>query len=370
MAQAPRRLLEQERADHQRIERRGPEALDRVARRADDRLAAGVERGVDQHRHAGPRLEGLEQVVVERVLRAVDRLDARRAVDVAHGRDAVGLLGPHVVDEQHERRDAGADEPVGRLLLQDDRRDRPEVLAVLDLVEPGLHLGVDRRGEDRARPERPRAELHPALEPADDLVLREELGRLLGDVVQPAIRQLRPAEERLDLARRRSAGPRKAWSIWYGRAAPPRSVASIHSAAPERRAGVAGGGLDPDVARTARGRGAGRSSRSSAPRRRPCRGRRSPEASCSQRASSSTVSSSTTCSEWAMSKCCCSSGRPACRAGPNRSSSRGGSIVYCAVLGPSRTISRNSRRRSAACRTRPAPSPCTRRTSAGSRGSR
>ena len=32
-----------------------------------------------------------------------------------------------------------------------------------------------------------------------------------------------------------------------------------------------------------------------------------------------------------MSKCCCSSGRPAAAAGPNRSSSRGGSIVYCAV---------------------------------------
>ena len=93
----------------------------------------------------------------------------------------------------------GADEPVGRLLLEHDRRDGAEVLAVLDLVEPGLHLGVDRRGEDRARPQRPRAELHPALEPADDLVLRQDVGGLAGDVVEPAIGELGPAEELLDL---------------------------------------------------------------------------------------------------------------------------------------------------------------------------
>src|SRR4051812_48204942 len=84
-------LLEHEGTDHERVERRRPERLDRVARGAHDRLAARVERRVDQNRHAGAPLKGGDQIVVERMLRAIDGLNARRAVDMSHRRDQVLL---------------------------------------------------------------------------------------------------------------------------------------------------------------------------------------------------------------------------------------------------------------------------------------
>src|SRR5690606_36660162 len=49
------------------------------------------------------------------------------------------------------------------------------------------------------RPEGTRAEFHPALEPSDDAVTREQLGRFPGDVVQPPVGKLAPSKEALDL---------------------------------------------------------------------------------------------------------------------------------------------------------------------------
>src|SRR6187399_2619850 len=54
-------------ADHQNLDLAAHEAAEGILRRADDRLAAHVERGVDQHRAAGARLEGLDQLVEGRV---------------------------------------------------------------------------------------------------------------------------------------------------------------------------------------------------------------------------------------------------------------------------------------------------------------
>src|SRR6516164_10321216 len=79
------------RADHQGVQRRSPEALQRIARRADDGIAARVERGVDEHGDPGAGLKRLEQIVIARRLLAVDRLDAGRAIHVAHCWDAPRL---------------------------------------------------------------------------------------------------------------------------------------------------------------------------------------------------------------------------------------------------------------------------------------
>src|SRR5215212_9178150 len=162
------RLLEQIGPDHECVEGRGPEALDGVARRADDRFAARVERGINQYRYPGLPLERGDEVVVEGVLRAGDRLDTSGAVDVTNGRDAIRHLIAHVVDEEHVWGVTVRDEPLRGLFGEDYRRHRAEILPVLDLVEPGLHVGVDGRGQDRSRPEGPGAELHAPLEPAED----------------------------------------------------------------------------------------------------------------------------------------------------------------------------------------------------------
>ena len=65
------------------------EAVKRVVRRFDDRLALDVEGRVQQHRHAGERVEFLEQPVKPLVVLLPHRLHARRAVDVNDGRDLV-----------------------------------------------------------------------------------------------------------------------------------------------------------------------------------------------------------------------------------------------------------------------------------------
>src|SRR5688500_19477938 len=60
-------LVENAVLEHQNVHFRPHETTIRVFRRADDRLAAHVERGVDQHRASGALLEFLEQGVVPRV---------------------------------------------------------------------------------------------------------------------------------------------------------------------------------------------------------------------------------------------------------------------------------------------------------------
>src|SRR5258706_2019735 len=81
------RLVEEAVADDERLDLGTHEAAERVLGRADDRLAAHVEAGVDEHRAAGRRLERLEQAVETGVGLLVHRLDARRVVDVRDRRD-------------------------------------------------------------------------------------------------------------------------------------------------------------------------------------------------------------------------------------------------------------------------------------------
>ena len=78
-----------------------------------------------------------------------------------------------------------AAEDRGRVLLEHHRRDRPELLAALDVVEPLEVLDPARVGEQAAVPERARPVLAAALEPGDDAVGGQRLGDLLGDVVGP-----------------------------------------------------------------------------------------------------------------------------------------------------------------------------------------
>ena len=75
-----------------------------------------------------------------------------------------------VGDQQHVRAVAVELEPFGDVLAQHRRRERPERFAELDLeVHHRLHLRRPGIADDRAAAERARAELHPALQQADDL---------------------------------------------------------------------------------------------------------------------------------------------------------------------------------------------------------
>ena len=93
------------------------------------------------------------------------------------------LFGADASDQQHERTldvcpRLPVDVEVGRgRLLQRAWRKRSKRLTVLDFgIQRVLHGGVRGVSQDAARPERTRPELHASLEPADDIVLRQQTG--------------------------------------------------------------------------------------------------------------------------------------------------------------------------------------------------
>jgi hypothetical protein len=108
---------------------------------------------------------------------------------VDDGRDAVAPGRRHVVDEQHVRARELPGEDVLRALQQHERRDRPELLAALDVVEPLQVVPVAGVREQRPVAERPRAELAAAGEPRHDAVVGEHLRDLPGEVRRRGERQ-------------------------------------------------------------------------------------------------------------------------------------------------------------------------------------
>src|SRR3954469_12000484 len=141
-------------AEHERVHPRLRERLDRLLRRHHDRLVL-VERRVEQDRNAGESVELRDQAVIARVDVLLDGLHASRVVDVIHGGDQLALVGPRLVDEDHERRGVVLLVPRGGLLGEDARRERAERLAVLDArVEDVLHVVPARVGDDRSVAER------------------------------------------------------------------------------------------------------------------------------------------------------------------------------------------------------------------------
>ena len=172
-------LVDEAILERQAVDPGGEEGLQRVGRARHDRLAAQVERGVDQHRHAGAPLERVEDAIEIRVLLGRHGLHPAGAVDMRHRR---GLLRPQrLVRVEHEGAGLHAErlEPVAIGLLLDDRREGAEFLAEFDLgVEVVLHLGAARVGQDRARAERPRPPLVAAVQDRDDPAGGERVGQL------------------------------------------------------------------------------------------------------------------------------------------------------------------------------------------------
>src|SRR6266540_2780744 len=163
-------------ADHEHVHLRLQKGLDRLLRRHHDRLVL-VEGRVEHDRHARQAVELGDQAVVARRDTLLDRLQPAGVVDVVDGGNLAALLCARLVDEDHERRAVVLLVPLARLIGEYRRRERTKPLAVLDpRVEDVLHVGPARVGDDRAVAERARSELHPPLEPADDVAGRDSLG--------------------------------------------------------------------------------------------------------------------------------------------------------------------------------------------------
>src|SRR5262249_22841533 len=89
-------VLEDEKiADRQEIDPGVDEAGDRILRRADDRLAAYVERSVDHHRAAGQPVKHVHQAMKRRVAVGIDSLQPCAVIDMRDRRPRRALLVQH-----------------------------------------------------------------------------------------------------------------------------------------------------------------------------------------------------------------------------------------------------------------------------------
>jgi len=87
--------------------------------------------GVEYHRDPGARREPADQPVVERILAGADRLQPGGAVHVVTSENLRSAVGPHRLDQQHERVALVALEPVGAVLVQHAGRERAEGIPAL-----------------------------------------------------------------------------------------------------------------------------------------------------------------------------------------------------------------------------------------------
>ena len=129
-----------------------------------------------QNGHAGQLAEPLQQLPVQRIHVPLHGLQPAGAVLVRDRRNPLALLRLDLVRLHHERRRVVGLEILAGGFRQHRRTERAERLAELDAaVENVLHVLAARIGQDAAVPERARSELHPALEPADDLAVGDRV---------------------------------------------------------------------------------------------------------------------------------------------------------------------------------------------------
>ena len=129
----------------------------------------------------------------------------------------------------------------------------PEALPELDLeVHDRLHLRRPGVANDAARPQGPRAELHPAVEPAHRLLLRHGLSDVLQQlrlVAKIMVTGPGLVEKLLDLARG-ILRPQEAAHLCILAVGRPRLVQQLvpdEQGSPQGAAGIASGRLNPDV---------------------------------------------------------------------------------------------------------------------------
>ena len=84
-------LLTKKRSDHKYVHLRPEKTFDGLRRLTHDRLVL-VEARVENDGDPGLLLEHLDQIVIQRILLACDRLQPTRIVHVVHGRETLSPL--------------------------------------------------------------------------------------------------------------------------------------------------------------------------------------------------------------------------------------------------------------------------------------
>src|SRR3989344_5436340 len=149
-----------------------------------DRLALDIKAGIEQYWHTGFLADLPDKVMVHRINGFAYRLQTGRTIHVRDRRQHVAHFHFHGTYFQHEG--AFPDRIKITVLLFHGCRwcEWPVGLAVLDLgVDLVLHVRQRRIRQDTAVTKRPWPDFHAALEPAEDISLRQQAGSLRGDIV-------------------------------------------------------------------------------------------------------------------------------------------------------------------------------------------
>ena len=171
------------------------------------------------------------------------------------GRERAAMLLQHRSNHEHVRRILMGShlEPLVDVLAQHAGSKGPEALPELDLeVHDRLHLRRPRVTDDTTRAQSPRAVLHPAVEPADHLLLGHGPSDVLEQlrlVAKIMVTSSGLVEKLLDLARG-ILRPQEAALLCILAVGRPWLVQQLvpdEQGSPQSAAGIAGGGLNPDV---------------------------------------------------------------------------------------------------------------------------
>jgi len=131
-----------------------------------------VEGGVQDHRHPRELAKLINETPVAGVVRPAHGLQTAGAVHVGNRRDHLALLGPDLINLEHEGVGIVDLEVLAGRLLVNGRGKGPEGLAALDLeVQDILHVGPPRIANDAPVAQSPGAPLHAALEPTCHLAV-------------------------------------------------------------------------------------------------------------------------------------------------------------------------------------------------------
>ena len=151
-------------ADVQHIHPRLQKAINRMPRRAHDRLVL-VERCVQHHRHSRELAEIRNQLIIPRVHFTRDCLQSTRSIDVSHRRNLRAPLRLYLINHQHSWSRMRLLEIVPHVLFKNRRSERPKRLALLyALVESVFHIRPPRIDDNRTIAQRARAKLHASPE--------------------------------------------------------------------------------------------------------------------------------------------------------------------------------------------------------------
>src|SRR5258708_2115161 len=171
-------FFDQVASDHQRVHAGAETCADCVGRRVYDGFAAQIKRRVQNHGHARPLSEFIDQPPIKRIGLFLDGLRPRAAVHMRDRWNYAAFFWTHLRRQYHKRRIRRALQVFACGFLLERRRKWPPPLPEFHrIVDLGVHFRIARIGKNRAASERARAKFHTPLKPAENFSQRKQVRR-------------------------------------------------------------------------------------------------------------------------------------------------------------------------------------------------